>query len=108
MSRDSSWRDQLLPQPFSCTFSLRCSVSCSDDETRSQKTLRIDVDIELDRAVLLRRRRQPLTQIGREIEIARRFDQQAETMPAAHQSERRFGGAEDAHLIVGWRGAGES
>ena len=28
-------------------------------------------------------------------------------MAAAHQSERGFGGAEDAHVVVGWRGAGE-
>src|SRR5580704_17206527 len=74
----------------------------------SQKTLRIDIDIELDRTVLLRRRREPLPQIGREIEIARRLDQQPEAMPAADQRERRFGGAEDAHLVLGWRGAGES
>ena len=69
----------------------------------SQKTLRIDIDIELDRAVLLRRRRKPLAQVGREIEITRRFDQQAEAMPAAHQRERRFGGAEDSHVVVGRR-----
>ena len=65
-----------------------------------QKTLRIDVDIELDRAVLLRRRRQPFAQVGRQIESARRFDQQPQPVPAAHQRERRFGGAEHAHVVV--------
>ena len=37
----------------------------------SQKTLRIDVDIELDRALRLRRFGEPVAQIGREVEGAR-------------------------------------
>ena len=41
----------------------------------SQKTLRVDVDLELDRAVPLRRLGEPAAQIGREIKIARRFDE---------------------------------
>src|SRR5580698_8918048 len=78
-----------------------------NDETCSQKTLRIYIDIELDRAVLLRRRCEPLAQVYREIEIARRLDQQPEAVPAAHQREWCFGGTEHAHLVVGWRGASE-
>jgi len=37
----------------------------------SQKTLRIDVDIELDRALRLRRFGEPVAQIGREVEGTR-------------------------------------
>jgi hypothetical protein len=38
----------------------------------SQKALRIDVDVELDRALGFRRRGEPVAQIGREVEAARR------------------------------------
>ena len=72
---------------------------------RLQKTLRIDVDIELDRALGLRRGGEPFAQISREIESARRFDQQAQAVTAAHQSKRRFGGAEHAHVVAAARRA---
>src|SRR5580692_8579898 len=49
----------------------------------SQKTLRIDIDVELDRAVPFRRRGEPVAHIGREVESARRADQQTQPMPSA-------------------------
>ena len=45
----------------------------SSSATSSQKTLRVDVDVELDRALRLRRGGEPVAQIGREVEGARRL-----------------------------------
>src|ERR1700730_14771748 len=66
----------------------------------SHKTLRIDVDRELDIALGFGCGGEPFAQIGRQVEAARRFDQQAEPVAAAHQRERRFGGAEHAHALL--------
>ena len=63
-----------------------------------QKALRVDVHLELDGALLLRRLRQPVAQIGREVVAARRFHENPEAMPPAHQSERRLGRAE--HTVM--------
>src|SRR5580698_394443 len=78
----------------------------------SQKTLRVDVDVEFDAPLRLRRVRKPFAQISREIETSRRLDQEAQAMAAAHQSKRCVGGAEYADLIgrrtISFRrGAGE-
>src|SRR5262245_42200922 len=72
----------------------------------SQKTLRIDVDLEPHVALWLRRLGEPLAQIGGEIERARRLHQQAEAVAAAHQRERGLGRAEHAHRIGARRRAG--
>src|ERR1700733_3522647 len=66
-----------------------------------QKTLRIDVDIELDGAAPLRRLGEEPPQIGREIVIARRFQEKPHAVAAANERERRFGRAEQAHAVLG-------
>src|SRR5215472_6960250 len=43
-----------------------------------QEALRVDIDLEPDLALGLGRGGEPLAQIGREIEVARRLDEQAE------------------------------
>jgi hypothetical protein len=48
-----------------------------------QKTLRIDVDFELDRAFGFRRVGEPFAQISRQIETARGLDEEAQAMAAA-------------------------
>src|SRR5215471_16183847 len=65
----------------------------------SQKTLRVDVDLELDRAAFLWCLTEPAAQISGEVVIARRFEQQTKPMTAAHQSERCLGGTEHAHAM---------
>ena len=75
--------------------------------TCSKKALRIDVDFELERALRLGHSSKPFAQIGRKIEIARRFHQHAEAVAPAHHRERRFGGTEHAHLIVDRRNRGD-
>src|SRR5262249_17256267 len=72
-----------------------------------QKTLRIDVDVAFDRAVLLRRLGEPAPQIGREVEVAPCAQEQAKAMAATHQSERRFSRAEYPNIVKDRRGAGE-
>src|SRR6266516_5000471 len=65
----------------------------------SQKALRVDVDLELDRPAALRRLGEPAAQIGGEIVTARRFDQQAQAMAAAHQRKRCLGRTEHVHAF---------
>src|SRR5207249_850116 len=52
-----------------------------------KKTLRIDIDLELEAALGFRRGGEPFAQIGREVVVARRFDQQPEAITPAHHGE---------------------
>ena len=57
---------------------------------RLEKTLRIDVDLELEIALRLRPRRKPVPQIIRQIETARGFEQQTESVAALDDRKRRL------------------
>src|ERR1700686_5693472 len=56
----------------------------------SQKALRIDIDLELEIALGLRAGREPFAQIFRQIDAARRFYQQPETIAALDHRKRGF------------------
>ena len=65
-----------------------------------EEALRIDIHFKPHVAARFWRSGKPVAQEGGEIEAARRFDQQAETVAAAHHSDRRFRRAEHAHGFV--------
>ncbi len=68
----------------------------------------IDVDLELEVALPFGRDREPSAQVVGEIEAARRLQQDAKPMAAAHDRQRGFGGAEHAHLVGARRNGGEA
>src|SRR5580704_4316924 len=52
--------------------------------TLSKKALWVDVDVELNRAMLFWRGGEPFAQVSRKIEVTGRPDQQTQAMAAAH------------------------
>ena len=83
-------------RPANSRGNARASWDRSRPLSRSQKALRVDIDFELDVALVLGRGGEPRAQIGGKIKAARRFDQQAEAMAPAHDCKRRFGRPENA------------
>src|SRR5437868_14796656 len=94
------------PASFAAKGKLDCFVApllamtAEATAAASQKTLRIDVDLELEIAFCLRPRRQPFAQVLREIDVAQRFHQQAESIAALDDRERRLRGAQHLHAVI--------
>src|ERR1700754_479541 len=65
-----------------------------------QKTLRIDVDLELEVALGLRSSREPLAKIFRQVDVAQRLHQETKTIAALDDRERRLGRAEHLDALV--------
>src|SRR5258705_518408 len=87
---------------------LRCLTIRYLTTAALQKALRIDIPLQPQVALRFRRRAEPVAQIGREIEAARRLHQQPEAVAAAHDRERRLGWPQHAHRLVVRRGAREA
>src|SRR5207248_2997613 len=68
-----------------------------------QKALRVDVDLELLIALRLRADGEPVAQIVREVEAARRFHQDAEAVAALDDGERRLGRPQHLYALVARR-----
>src|ERR1700759_4662680 len=75
-------------------------ASRNDERRELQETLRINVDFEFQIALWLRPRGEPVPQIIRQVEAARRFEQQAEAIAALDDRERRLGRSQQLHALV--------
>src|SRR5688500_5943221 len=62
-----------------------------------QEALRVDVDGDLGAAARFRRARHPAAQVGLQVDLALRLDEQAEAIAAADQHDGRLGRAEHRH-----------
>src|SRR5580700_6239473 len=66
----------------------------------SQKTLRIDVDLELEIALGLGAASEPLAQIFRQIDVALRLHQNAETITPLNDRKRGLGRAQHLDPLI--------
>src|SRR5262249_7212163 len=72
-----------------------------------QKTLWIDIDVELDAACAFRCGSKPTAHKGRQIKIPRRLDQQPKSVAAAQYRKRRFRRSENKPFVEARRQCGK-